>query len=160
MRKLYVCVALLAAGAVCGLSGRDALAQGKKDKDAGTIEISKGKDGKFRFSVRSADDKFLGGSGPKGLDSEKAARAAVDELKTVLAKAKLTKEKDAKKDRGAGTIEISAGKDGKFRFSIRDAEGKFLAGSGPQGFESEKAAKADLDDFKAVLAKGKVVLAK
>ena len=42
--------------------------------------------------------------------------------------------KDTKKDTktakaGAGTIKINEGKDGKFRFNVYDADGKYLAGS-------------------------------
>lgn len=70
---------------------------------------------------------------------------------------------DKKKDKdkagaGIGMIEISEGKDGKFRFTIRDADGKFLANSGANNFASEKEARAGVDEFRAVVAKAKVAL--
>ena len=62
--------------------------------------------------------------------------------------------KEVKKDNkaGGGTVEIAEGKDGKFRFSVRNAEGKYLGGSGPVGFASQDDAKAAIDDLKKVLA--------
>jgi len=67
---------------------------------------------------------------------------------------------DKKKDKdkgGAGTIEIHEGKDGKFRFTVRDAEGKFLANSGANNFATEKEAKEGVVHFQAAVAKAKVV---
>jgi len=58
----------------------------------------------------------------------------------------------------AGVIEIGEGKDGKFRFSIRDDEGKLLAMSSPAGFATFKDAEAEVTRLKAVLAKAKVVM--
>lgn len=77
------------------------------------------------------------------------------------AKDKDTK-KDAKKDdkASAGTVEISEGKDGKFRFAVRNAEGKYLGGSGPVGFATEKDAVAAIEDLKKVLATAKVITKK
>ena len=63
----------------------------KKDTAAGTVIIAEGKDGKYRFQVRSADDKYLAGSA--AYKTEKEAHAAVEELKKVLAGAKITVEK-------------------------------------------------------------------
>ncbi len=107
MQKLLACFLLL--GSIVALSGIDAphsVAQAtKKDakKDdkagAGTIEISEGKDGKFRFGVRNAEGKYLGGSGPIGYATEKDARTADDELKQVLATAKITTKKGDGKDK-------------------------------------------------------------
>jgi len=73
----------------------------KDDKGTtGTVEISEGKDSKFRFSVRNAEGKYLGGSGPVGFATEKDARAAIDDLKKVLATAKITMKKtEDKKDK-------------------------------------------------------------
>lgn len=58
----------------------------------------------------------------------------------------------------AGVVEIGEGKDGKFRFSIRDEEGKLLAMSGPVGFATFKDAEAQVTRLKAILAKAKVVM--
>jgi uncharacterized protein YegP (UPF0339 family) len=108
MRKLAVCALMLALMAgITGTSTSGLLAQPpKKDKDtkkdakkgkggslAGTIEITEGKDGKYRFNVRNADGKYLGGSGPTGYASEKEAEKAIEEFKEVVANAKVTKAK-------------------------------------------------------------------
>ena len=64
-----------------------------------------------------------------------------------------------KKDKGkpketkkAGTIEIAAGKGEKFRFFVRDSEGKLLAMSGPGGFATEKDAEKAVETLKEVIA--------
>ncbi len=60
-----------------------------------------------------------------------------------------------------GTIEISeSSKDGKFRFSIYDAERKYLGGSGPVGYATEKAVKEAVEDLKKVLATATVTTKK
>ena len=66
--------------------------------------------------------------------------------------------KDVKKTTG-GVIEIGEGKDGKFRFFVRDSEGKLLAMSGPGGFETSKAAQAAVDELKSVIGTAKVTTA-
>lgn len=107
LQKLLACIVLL--GGIAALSGIDAprgVAQAakkdaKKDDKAstGTIEISEGKDGKFRFSVRNAEGKYLGGSGPVGFATEKDAHAAIEDLKKVLATAKIVTKKSDTKDK-------------------------------------------------------------
>ena len=80
----------------------DTFAQGKKTAaKAGTIELIQSKDGKIRFSVRDAEGKYLGGS-TVGHATEKEARAAVEELKKVLATATYVRKKsdDSKSDKG------------------------------------------------------------
>lgn len=64
--------------------------------------------------------------------------------------------KAAKDAKATGTIEVNEGKDGKYRFFIRDAEGKLLAMSGPTGFEKKDDAVKALDHLKDVLATAKV----
>lgn len=74
----------------------------KKDtkKAPGKIEIGEGKDGKFRFSVRDADGKYLGGSGPIGYPTKADAVKAIETLKEVIATAKVVDApKDEKKDK-------------------------------------------------------------
>lgn len=82
---------------------RTALAGGKKGA-TGTIEIKEGKDGKYRFFVRDAEDKLLAMSGPTGFATIAEAQKAVDALKAVVGTAKVeiekkdtTKEKKEKK---------------------------------------------------------------
>jgi hypothetical protein len=66
--------------------------------------------------------------------------------------------KDTKKPEpaAAGVIEIKEGNDAKFRFFVRDGEGKLLAMSGPTGFASAKDAETAIDHLKTVVAKAKV----
>lgn len=67
------------------------------------------------------------------------------------------KKDDAKKGKkGTGTVEVNEGKDGKFRFVVRNADGKLLAMSGPTGFVEKADAVAALDELKAVLETAKV----
>jgi hypothetical protein len=70
------------------------------------------------------------------------------------------KDKDVKKPTAAGVIEIGEGKDGKFRFFVRDGEGKLLAMSSPGGFASAKEAQDAITDLKDVLGKAKVTMLK
>ena len=87
-----------------------ALAQDKKDakKDApktttkaaaAVIEVNEGKDGKFRFFVRDADDKLLAMSGT-GFATREDAVKAVEKLRDALPTAKIAApKKEEKKDK-------------------------------------------------------------
>ena len=66
-----------------------------------------------------------------------------------------TAKKDAKPAAKAGTVEVKEGKDGKFRFTIRDADGDYLAGSG--AFEKKEDAVKGIDTLKEVLSKATVI---
>ena len=59
---------------------------------AGTIELVESKDGKFRFSVRDADGKYLAGS-PVGHATEKEAKEAAEKLREVIVTAKYVSKK-------------------------------------------------------------------
>ena len=85
MRKFVGAMFLTAAAVLTDIGTNDTLAQGKKP-GKGTIELIESKDGKFRFSVRDAEGKYLGGSAI-GHATEKEAKEAVEELKKVLAAA-------------------------------------------------------------------------
>lgn len=61
-----------------------------KKSSSGVVEITEGKDGKFRFSVRDGDNKYVGGSGPIGFETKEAAAKAVQSLKDTLSNAKIT----------------------------------------------------------------------
>jgi predicted aconitase len=105
MRRLLGIVATVALLAiVCAATNPTALAQKDKDKDKstkksgpGTVEIGEGKDGKFRLTIRDADGKFLALSAPHA--TEKEARAAIEELRDALNKAKVTVKKAEKTDK-------------------------------------------------------------
>ena len=56
----------------------------------------------------------------------------------------------------AGKFVISEGKDMMFRFSVYDAEGKFLANSGANKFATKEEATKGVETFKAALKDAKV----
>ncbi len=82
-------------------------------------------------------------------DKPKDSKSAKDD------KAKASKDSGAKTAK-AGVIEITKGRDDKFRFFVRDGEGKLLAMSGPGGFATTKEAEEAIDRLKEVIAKAKV----
>ncbi len=86
MKHLLAAMVLAGAVLLLGTHTADTHAQTKKPVKAGTIELIKSKDGKFRFNIRDADGKYLGGS-TVGHATEKEAKEAVEELKKVLATA-------------------------------------------------------------------------
>jgi hypothetical protein len=94
MQKLVAALFLMAAMVFLASGPADTLAQGKKTK--GTIELKEGKDGKFRFTVRDAEGKYLGGSAV-GHATEKEAKEAAEELKKVIATATYVHIKGTKK---------------------------------------------------------------
>jgi uncharacterized protein YegP (UPF0339 family) len=69
-------------------------------------------------------------------------------------------EKKGKATKATGTVEINEGKDGKFRFFIRDGDGELLAMSGPSGFATKAEATKALDTLKEVLPNAKTVAGK
>src|SRR4051812_38515708 len=89
MKKLLAATFLTAAIMMLAQGNTSTFAQAKKAKAStktGTIELIESKDGKYRFSVRDAEGKYLGGSAV-GHATEKEARAAAEDLKSVLATA-------------------------------------------------------------------------
>jgi uncharacterized protein YegP (UPF0339 family) len=64
-------------------------AKDKRDAKVGVIEITKGKDDKYRFFVRDGEHKLLAMSGPGGFETPKDAEAAIEQLKEVVARAKV-----------------------------------------------------------------------
>jgi len=102
MQKILA--AMFATGAVVLMTSgpADTLAQSKKAGKAGTIELLESKDGKFRFNVRDADGKYVGGSAV-GHATEKEAKEAAEDLKKIIATATYVSKKaedkkaDAKK---------------------------------------------------------------
>ncbi len=97
MRQMIVCFRLFAGFvAFCAVPDRAVIAQGAKDK-APYIEVAEGKDGKYRFTVRTGEGKLLAMSGPTGYASEKDALKAIEDLKSAVVKAKVMPTKKAKK---------------------------------------------------------------
>ncbi len=94
MRQLAVCLCLLALFASFAVMPHN-VAVAQKDGKGPYIEVSEGKDGKFRFTVRSADGKMLALSGAHA--DEKSALKAIEDLKTALKTAKIMPTKKAKK---------------------------------------------------------------
>ena len=97
MRK-YIAAAVLSAGLLVASTATNSnvLAQGDKAKvkvkeapAGGHIEVGKGKDGKYRFTVRDADEKYLGGS-TVGHATEKECLEAIEMFKKVVATAKVS----------------------------------------------------------------------
>jgi hypothetical protein len=89
------------------------------------------------------------------------ALLAFREAPTQPAFAQGKEDKGVKKGKvGEGTIEIAEGKDGKYRFFVRDADAKLLAMSGPGGFETVKDAQKAVDTLKDVIKTAKVSIAK
>lgn len=100
MKKVLAAVFLAGAGWLAVSGTGDSFAQGKKGAKAGTIELVESKDGKFRFTIRDADGKYMGGS-TVGHATEKDAKEAVEEMKKVLATATYVskKKEEPKKDK-------------------------------------------------------------
>jgi len=86
MKKLMGVMFLTGATFLVVSGTADTLAQGKKAAAKGTIELIESKDGKYRFSVRDADGKYLGGSTVPHA-TEKEAKEAVETMKKVMATA-------------------------------------------------------------------------
>jgi len=78
---------------------------------------------------------------------------------TLAQATKKEKDKDTKKA-ASGVIEVAEGKDGRFRFFVRDGDGKLLAMSSPGGFASEKDAKETINDLKDVIRTAKITTKK
>lgn len=85
------------------------------------------------------------------------AAAAVAGLVAAAGPSAAQEKKEAKKKAAAGVVEFKQGKDDKYRFTVRDGDGKFLAMSGPGGFETKAEAVKALEALKDALATAKAV---
>ncbi|MEO2092348.1 MAG: hypothetical protein ABGY75_23090, partial [Gemmataceae bacterium] len=65
----------------------------------GSVVIKPDAKGRFRLSVKNEDGKTLLMSAGNGLETEKEAREAIDEIKGILSAAKVTVEKAEAKDK-------------------------------------------------------------
>lgn len=117
MKKLVTALALVglfAAGTTFAVAQRDKPVETKKEdpkKPAdpkgvkGSVVIKPDAKGRFRISVKDEDGKTLLMSAGNGFETEKEARAAIDDIKSILSSAKVTvekaddKEKDKEKDK-------------------------------------------------------------
>src|SRR5262245_54040590 len=98
MQRLVGAMFFLGAALLLTSGPANTLAQGKKK--TGTIELIESKDGKYRFSVRDAEGKYVGGSAV-GQATEKEAKEAAEDLKKVIATATYVSKKadDKKKEK-------------------------------------------------------------
>jgi hypothetical protein len=102
MRRHFQAAILTAATLLIATGATNAFNQSKKPTSkGGTIELVQSRDGKYRFNVRDAEGKYLGGS-TVGHATEKEAREAVEEMKRVLATASYVSKKSegSKDDKG------------------------------------------------------------
>ncbi len=123
MKKLFRTLALagvfaVGAGTVVTLSGPVALANSQKAKAdpkkedtkkedpkkpttaaKGSVVIKPDAKGRFRLSVKNEDGKTLLMSAGNGFETEKEAREAIDDIKSILSSAKVTVEKGEEKDK-------------------------------------------------------------
>jgi hypothetical protein len=91
MRKVTLTAFVLAVLLLARGTPHDAVvAQNAPKATGGVIEISEGKDGKFRFFVRDEEKKLLAMSGPGGFESAGDAAQSIQRLKEVLKTAKVT----------------------------------------------------------------------
>jgi uncharacterized protein YegP (UPF0339 family) len=124
--------------------------------NSGTVPRSGGASSRsFQPGVVGMRRTMLGGLVLAGLIL--AVGNPVPEIAVAQAKKDTKAAKDAKdrRDAKAGVIEISKGKDDKYRFFVRDGDGKLVAMSGPGGFETTKDAEAAIEHLKEVVAKAK-----
>jgi hypothetical protein len=97
MHKFVGAMLLMGAIGLMTVGTTDTFAQVKKAGGKGTIELIQSKDGKFRFTVRDADGKYVGGSAV-GHATEKEAKEAAEDLKKVIGTATyVSKKADDKK---------------------------------------------------------------
>ena len=100
--KKFALMSVAVAGLYLVSGSLELSAQNKKGSSKqGTIELIESRDGKFRFSVRDSDGKYLGGSAV-GHATEKDAREAAEDLKTVIATAKYVSKKSEGTDSSKG----------------------------------------------------------
>lgn len=92
MKKFFCFTSVAVLALFLSSSSLELLAQGKKSGKQSTIELIESKDGKFRFSIRDGEGKYLAGS-PVGHATEKEAREAVEQLKQALLTAKYVSKK-------------------------------------------------------------------
>lgn len=137
---------LLTAMIICliAISPSSATAQGTKKKGTktttaavkGAIEIRKDKAEKFRFVVLNEEGKTLAQC-TRGYETEADVKKAIADLKTLVAK--------------TDGIEFAKNKAGKFRFSVKAADGKTLVMCPPaMSFETEADAKKMADAVKTI----------
>jgi uncharacterized protein YegP (UPF0339 family) len=94
-----------------------------------------------------------------GLNTDSVVAQGKDKDKVAKDKDKAKdKAKDKDKDAKVPYFEIGKGRDGKYRFTVRDADGKFLGMSGAHTFATAKEAEEGVEEFKKAVAKAKVVV--
>jgi len=110
MKKTLAVMFLSGAFAAAMLGGDVSAQDKKKGKDlpktavGGVIELVESKDGKFRFTVRDADGKYVGGSSV-GHATEAETKAAVEDLRKALNGAKYVSKKSEPAEKKTETKE-------------------------------------------------------
>ncbi len=99
-------------------------------------------------------------AGMTGLVASGPLSLAAAQDKKDTTKKDTTKKDTTKTTKAAGVIEVNEGKDDKFRFVIRDADGKLLAMSGPTGFATREDAIKALETLKDALPTAKLAAPK
>lgn len=88
-----------------------------------------------------------------------SAIATMPVVGTAQEKKKETPKKETTKPAG-GYVEVKETAKGTFYFSIRNADGKFLAGGSPSGVAKKEDVAKMIEEIKAALATGKITEAK
>jgi len=89
----------------------------------GEIQVREGADGKFRFQVRNADDKYLAGS-LTGYEDKNDALKAAAEFKAIVGESKVVFSKVTAKDKDDDAKDTKAAKDLKTAKDLKDAKSK------------------------------------
>jgi hypothetical protein len=92
-------------------------------KKGGEIQVREGADGKFRFQVRNADDKYLAGS-LTGYEDKNDALKAAAEFKAIVGESKVVFSKVTAKDKDDDAKDTKAAKDLKTAKDLKDAKSK------------------------------------
>lgn len=93
-------------------------------------------------------------SGPAALANSQKAKAKEEQKKPDDTK------KPPTTAAGKGTITIKPDAKGRFRLTVKNADGKTLLMTAGNGFESEKEARDAIEEIKGIMAGGKVAVEK
>jgi uncharacterized protein YegP (UPF0339 family) len=95
-KKLASVLVFVGLVAVTGFTVPSQAQTKKTAKATGSIEIRQGKDEKFRFFVLDNDEKLVAMSSPRGYETEAEAKKGIEEMKEIVASAKISMKKASK----------------------------------------------------------------